>query len=275
MRVASPGPESRPRLAVNAKEVRLHILEQSRRAHVGHIGSALSVADIIAVLFSDALRGAGTDDDGRDLLVLSKGHAALALYSALRVVGILTQAELDSYCADGSLLGVHPEHELPGIDFSTGSLGHGLSLGAGAALAKRIRGLAGTTYVILSDAELNEGLVWEAAMFAGHHRLGSLVAILDDNRQQALAPTAEVLNIEPVEDKFTAFGWTSERIDGHDAGAIAAALERARRSERPTLIVADTVSGHGVSFMEREVRWHYLPMSEEEYAQAVAEVRAG
>ena len=159
------------------------------RAHVGHIGSALSIADILVALYSRVM------DTNEDYFILSKGHAALALYCVFERLGVIDHETLDTYCADDSQLGVHPEHALPGITFSTGSLGHGPSLGVGVALARRIAGNPGTVFVLISDAELNEGSVWEALMFAGHHKLENLCLILDNNGQQALAPTTEVINL--------------------------------------------------------------------------------
>ncbi len=251
-------------------DIRRIVLEQSRRAQVGHIGSCLSVADILATLFRSVLRGRDAD---RDRFVLSKGHAALALYAALHLQGRLTEAELDTFLQDGSLLGVHPDHRVEGIDFSTGSLGYGLSLGAGAALAALRQASSRRVFVLLSDAELNEGAVWEAAMFAAHHRLGNLTAIVDDNRQQALAPAAEVLDLQPLEDRWRAFGWQAERVDGHDEAALELALA-ATNEARPRVLLADTIAGKGVSFMERQVAWHYLPMDEAQYAQAMTEIGA-
>ena len=172
-----------------ATQIRRSMLEQSMRAHVGHIGSALSIADLMAALYGDVLQIGRPEDPDRDRFILSKGHAALALYAALHATGRLSEAELDSYCADGSLLGGHPEHALGYVDFATGSLGHGLSVGAGAALAARLGPLPRRVFVLMSDAECNEGSVWEAVMFAAHHQLANLVAIVDVNGQQALGYT--------------------------------------------------------------------------------------
>lgn len=251
------------------------ILEQSKRAHVGHIGSALSVVEILAALYGGVLRIAAPGDPNRDRFVLSKGHAALALYAALHLRGSLTQAQLDSYCGDDSWLGVHPEHGLVGIDFSTGSLGHGLSMGAGAALAARLDGSSRRVFVLVSDAECNEGSLWEAVAFAAHHRLSGLIAIVDANGQQALGPTREVLDMAPLKTRWEAFGWQTVEVDGHDLPALVAALTAACDSDSgPRAIIAHTVAGKGVSFMERQVKWHYWPMSDEEYAQAMREIEA-
>ncbi|MFT7835678.1 transketolase [Saccharothrix sp. BKS2] len=252
--------------------IRLHILEQSHRARFGHIGSALSIADVVAVLFDGVLRGEGPD---RERFILSKGHAVLALYAALYETGRIDRAALDSYCGNGTPLGAHPEHVVDAIDFSTGSLGHGLSIGAGSALAARMQGSDRRTFVLVSDAELNEGSVWEAAMFAAHRGLGSLVAIVDANGQQALGPTNQVLDLEPLVPRWEAFGWSAQEVDGHDVGALRAALDSVdSTSSRPHVIIARTTAGSGVSFMEDRVAWRYWPLSDEQYATAVADVTA-
>ncbi len=258
--------------AVPAAAVRRIVLEQSKRANVGHIGSCLSVADILATLYGGVLEVADPADPDRDRFILSKGHAALALYAALHLRGWLSTDDLDTYCGDGSRLGVHPEHRLAGVDFSTGSLGHGLPMGVGAALAARAQGSARRVFVLLSDAECNEGSVWEAAMFAAHHGLTNLVAIVDDNGQQALGATRDILDLGPLADRWQAFGWEARAVDGHDAGALATALTDPGPAGRPGVVVAETVFGKGVSFMERQVRWHYLPMSDAEHAHALEEV---
>jgi transketolase len=246
------------------------ILEQSKRAHVGHIGSGLSVADIIAVLYGQVLRCEKHDDPERDRFVLSKGHAALALYAALYLMGWLSEEQLGTYCGNDSLLGVHPDAALPYVDFSSGSLGHGLSYAAGAALAASLQGSSRRIFVLMSDAECNEGSVWETALFAAHHKLNRLTAIIDANGQQALGHTKDVLAMGSLSNKWNAFGWETVDIDGHDREALAAALTAV--SSRPRMIVAHTVFGHGVSFMQSRIEWHYLPMTDVQYAQALAEV---
>jgi transketolase len=256
---------------MNARDIRRIILEQSNRAQVGHIGSALSVADIIAALYGRVLRIDAADDPERDRFILSKGHAALALYAALALRGIIPHEQLGTFCADGSLLGVHPEHELPGVDFCSGSLGQGLSMGAGAALAARLQHSPRRVFVLLSDAECNEGSVWEAAMFASHHRLGNLTAIIDLNGQQALGYTKDVCNLPNMAERWRAFGWQADEVDGHDATALAARM-LATDNDHPQLLVARTTFGQGVSFMQNQIKWHYVPMTAEEYAQARAEV---
>jgi transketolase len=251
-----------------AGAIRRTIIYQSYRAGVGHIGSALSIADLVAAVIGTArLDGKGD----RDRIVLSKGHAALALYAALHLRGVLEEGAIDTYCADDSLLGVHPEHGLAGVDFCTGSLGQGLSLGAGAALGAQRQGSDRRVYVIASDAELNEGSTWEAAMFAAQHRLDNLVLLVDLNGQQALGYTHEVLDLGTVEEKLTAFGWAAEIVPGHDQAALGAALETPAEG-RPRALVARTTFGYGVSFMESKIEWHYLPLDEETYARALADL---
>ena len=255
--------------------IRRLILEQSKRANVGHIGSCLSVADIIAALYGGVLDVPDPASADRDRFILSKGHAALALFAALHLRGWVSAAELDTFCGDGSHLGVHPEHVIPGVDFSTGSLGQGLSVGAGAALGARMLASPRRVFVLISDAECNEGATWEAAMFAAHHRLANLVAIVDLNGQQALGYTADVLDLSPLAEKWRAFGWDAVEVDGHDEQLLAKAIaELDTATGAPHVLVAHTTFGRGVSFMEGQIRWHYLPMSDEEYAQALREVDA-
>jgi transketolase len=262
-------------MPIQAQHVRRIILQQSQRAHVGHIGSALSIADIIAALYDGVLSIASPDDAERDRFILSKGHAALALYAALFLKGWITGAALDTYCADNSLLGVHPERALSGVDFSTGSLGHGLAMGAGAALAARLQGSQRRCFVLVSDAECNEGALWESVMFAAHHRLSNLITIIDLNGQQALGYTEDVLSLSPMGERWRAFGWDVHAVDGHDPAAITdtiAGLET--QAGAPHVLVARTVFGKGVSYMESQLKWHYWPMSDEEYERAMAEIGA-
>jgi transketolase len=257
--------------ARRANEIRRTIIRQSYRAHVGHIGSALSIADLVAaVACGTAKLGGGAD---RDRIVLSKGHAALALYAALHVSGRLEDGAIDTYCADGTLLGVHPEHGLDGIDFCTGSLGQGLSLGTGAALAAKRQGSDRRVFVIMSDAELNEGSTWEAVMFAAQHRLDNLTLLIDLNGQQALGYTPDVIDLGAVDEKLTAFGWSAANVPGHDQEALATALAT-DTDGRPRALVAQTTFGYGVSFMESEIKWHYLPLDDDAYATAMAELQA-
>jgi transketolase len=258
---------------VSVDSVRRIILEQSRRANVGHIGCALSVADIVASVYEYGVRDHAGDRNDRDRFVLSKGHAALALFACLHTKGRLTREQLDTYCADNSLLGVHPEHALEGVDFSTGSLGQGLSMAAGAALAARIQGSSRRVYALLSDAECNEGSVWEAAMFSAQNRLANLTAIIDLNGQQAFGYTRNVLDLSNMADRWRAFGWDVHEVDGHDQaqlGKVLGALNYV--SGQPHLLAARTTFGKGVSFMHSKIKWHYSPLSETEFHDALREV---
>lgn len=260
---------------ISPSRIRRIIIEQSKRARVGHIGSALSIVEIIVALYRDVLRINATDDSERDRFILSKGHAALALYSALFLRGWITEADLNSYCLDASRLGVHPERVLNGVDFSVGSLGQGLSFGAGSALAARLRASSRRVFVLVSDAECNEGSLWEAAMFAAHHRLSNLTAIVDLNGQQALGFTAEVLSLSPLAEKWRAFGWDVREVHGHNVTALTAAMkEPAAADGPPRVIIARTTFGKGVSYMEGQIKWHYFPLSDEEYAEALKEIAA-
>jgi transketolase len=255
--------------------LRALILEQSKRANVGHIGSALSVADIVATVYDHALRVADVDPKERDRFVLSKGHAALALFACLHLKGRLRREQLDTYCADNSLLGVHPEAALEGVDFSTGSLGHGLSIAAGAALAARLQRSSRRVFALLSDAECNEGSVWEAAMFAAHHKLSSLTAVIDVNGQQAFGYTRDVLDISNMADRWRAFNWDVYEIDGHDNDAMRELFcNLDYTSGPPHVVIARTTFGKGVSFMHNKIKWHYWPLSESEYDDALREVGA-
>lgn len=268
-----------------SKQARRIVLQQSKRANVGHIGSCLCVVEILCALYERVLNIPSLDDPDRDRFILSKGHAALALYAVLALKGWLSSADLDSFCADGSLLGVHPEYHVAGIDFSAGSLGHGLSIAAGAALGAILQRSKRRVFCLVSDAECNEGSVWEAVMFSAHHRLHNLTVIVDVNGQQALGRTEDVLNLSNLTERWEAFGWRVTEVDGHAADQLFTALSRpSQAGDAPHVVLARTVFGRGVSFMmegraitqshlpNQPVNWHYLPMSEEEYRLATVEL---
>jgi transketolase len=248
------------------------VLEQSWRAGAGHIGSGLSVADLLAVLFGGAMNVPDAGDPERDRFVLSKGHAALALYAALYATNRLSGEELESFCVDGSPVATHPEHVVPGVDFSTGSLGQGLSYAVGAALAARIQSSARRAFALLSDAECNEGSVWEAVMFAAHHRLGNVIALVDVNGQQALGYTRDVLDLAPLSARWRAFGWDVHDVDGHDVEQLSDVLDGLEVVGAPHVLLARTTFGKGVSFMESSIPWHYHSMSEQQYERALGEL---
>jgi transketolase len=240
-----------------------------------HIGSCLSAADILAVLYGrtmrfDPSRPAWSD---RDRLIVSKGHAAAAVYAALAEVGYFEPARLASYCADGSsLLGHVNAHDVPGVELSSGSLGHGLPVGCGLALAAKRAGGLQRTFVLLSDGELDEGSNWEAALFAPQHRLGNLVAIVDYNKIQSFGRVEEVLELHPLADKWRAFRWDVVEVDGHDCAALERALAPAGASDRPSVVIAHTVKGKGVSFMESDLAWHYRSPDDAQLRRALAEI---
>jgi transketolase len=260
-------------MQISSRDIRRIIIEQSKRAHVGHIGSALSIADIVATLYANVLRIADPGDPDRDRFILSKGHAVLAVYAALLLTEILSENEINTYCADGSCLSVHPEHALRGVDLSTGSLGQGLSMGGGCALAARLQQSSRRVFVLVSDAECNEGAVWEAVMFAAHHRLSNLVAIVDLNGQQALGYTDQVLSLSPMAERWAAFGWDVHEVDGHDPTGMAEIIGGLdTNSGPPHVLIARTVFGKGVSYMENQIKWHYWPMSDDEYQLALNEI---
>jgi len=254
--------------AVDPRELRLLIVGQAHRARVGGAGSALSIADIVAALYGRVL-SSGRSPRDRERVVLSKGHAALAVYAALRLSGVITAEQLDTFCGNPTLLGVHPDHRLPGVDFSAGSLGHGLSIAAGDALAARIQRAPRRTFAILSDGECNEGSVWEAAMFAAHHHLSGLVAIIDVNGQQSYGYTRDVLWPSPLDVRWQAFGWDVHDVDGHDSSAIAELIGSLDTVDGPPhVLLARTVFGSGVPFMEGSPAWHYRVMTDEDLAEA-------
>lgn len=253
--------------------IRRDILEISHQAGVGHIASALCVADILAVLYNGILNinPKNSTDPGRDRFLLSKGHAVAALLAVLYNRGFINKKMLRSYCLDGGEFGMHPEQNIEyGIEFSTGSLGHGLSVGAGMALG--LRGKA-RVFVLLSDAELNAGSTWEAVMFASHHGLDNLVAIVDNNSLQAFGRTKEILNLHSLQEKWSAFGWKCREADGHNIEELYKLLRKVPfTAGKPNVVIAKTVAGKGVSFMEDKLEWHYWPMSKKQYQRATKEL---
>ncbi|HEX2581430.1 MAG TPA: transketolase [Dongiaceae bacterium] len=257
-----------------ARAIRAHALRMVAAAHASHIGSCLSIADILAVLYGSILNVDPSRPrwEGRDRLIVSKGHAAAIVYAALAERGFFPISLLDSYCREGSPLAGHVTHvHVPGVEVSTGSLGHGLSIGCGMALAAKRTGQSYAVHVLLSDGECDEGSIWEAALFAPHHRLDNLVVTVDYNGIQSFGSVKEVLDLDPFIDKWRAFGWQACEIDGHDVTALLEAY-RQRPDGKPRVIIARTIKGKGVSFMENQLAWHYKSPKAEELAQALAEV---
>lgn len=259
-----------------ATAIRQNALRMVHQSNASHIGSALSIADIVAVLYGRVL---DTDPENpglttRDRFILSKGHACVAVYSALAVKGFFPISLLAEYAKDHSIMMSHISNKVPGVEFSTGSLGHGLPFGTGKALAAKMNAHAWRTVVLLSDGELGEGSNWEAMMFAAHHQLDNLIAIVDYNKLQSLTTVEKTLRVEPLADKARAFGWSVREVDGHDHTALAEVLEKAPwESGKPSFLIAHTTKGKGVSFMENKVEWHYKSPSSAQLNEALEELR--
>ncbi|WP_432061363.1 transketolase [Streptomyces sp. S1] len=252
-----------------ALRIRRGIVEMAAGRQGAHLGGSLSCADVMAVLHFGVL------DPSRDSFILSKGHAAPALYAALAARGLLDEAELEGYASPGSRLFGHPSRGLPGVEFSTGSLGHGLALGCGLALAGQLRGdTSERVFVLMGDGELQEGSVWESLMFAGHRKLSHLTAIVDRNGLQQSASTEDSLTLEPLGDRLRSFGWEVRETDGHDHGSLRTALAAPSASGRPVAVVARTVKGRGVPFLERRVASHYATLNPALRRRALAALRA-
>jgi transketolase len=245
------------------------------RANASHIGGALSMADLLAVLYTDILRVRPDEPQWpeRDRFILSKGHSCTALYATLALTGFFPVEELATYGQDGSRLMSHVSHKVPGVEFSTGSLGHGLPFGCGKALAAKRQGRAWHVFVMMSDGELDEGSNWESILFAPQHRLDNLVAIVDYNKIQSLGSVKDVLDLHPLAEKFRAFNWAVKEIDGHDHAAISTALRSLPfEPGKPSCLIANTVKGKGVDFMENQLLWHYRTPNAEQVKNALGQL---
>lgn len=245
-------------IAAYAYAIRRHTLQMVGRADASHVGGALSMTDALAVLYYHVLRVRPDDPQwpARDRFILSKGHCCSGLYSALALKGFFPVSELETYGNSDSRLMNHVSHVVPGVEWSTGSLGHGLGLACGQALAGQRKKQAWRVFCILSDGELDEGSTWEAVLFAGHHRLSNLWAVVDANKIQSLGDTKDVLDLGSIRAKFEAFGWEAVDVDGHDVSALISTFARPW-GDRPRCIVAHTVKGKGVAYMENKLEWHY------------------
>ena len=265
------------RLEQIAREIRGMLVEMSHRTGGAHLGSALSCVDMLVALYWQkmAIDPQAPDDPLRDRFILSKGHAAMALYATLAKRGFISMDLLETYARHGSCLAEHPAPRCaPGVEAATGSLGHGLSLGLGIALAGRIQDQSYNVYVLMSDGECNEGSVWEAAMFAPARRISNLVALIDFNKWQATGRSREIMAIDPLKEKWEAFGWSAYEVDGHDLGVLIKILKGLPDgSGKPTVIIAHTVKGRGISFMEDDNNWHYRIPTVEEVQKAKRELR--
>lgn len=258
-----------------ALHIRRHVLDMTCRAKSSHVGSSFSMAELLAVLYGSVLRvdPARLDWEDRDRFILSKGHGCAGLYAVLAERGFFPIEWLQTFYQNGSLLAGHATTTAPGVEVSTGSLGHGLSIGAGMALAAKRDGKRHRVFVLLSDGECDEGSIWEPALFAPQHALDNLTVIIDYNKVQSLAAVKDVMDLEPFADKWRAFRWNVKEIDGHDVNQIEDTLSSLPFEEgRPSCVIAHTVKGKGVSFMEHTVLWHYRSPQGDELAAALREL---
>ena len=259
-----------------AKKIRLHALHMTHVGKSSHIGSILSIADMLSVLYGSVLNVDPLNPKWklRDRFILSKGHAGAAVYAVLAESGFFDVKKLLTHYQDGSDLSGHVSHKgIPGVEFSTGSLGHGLPVGCGMALSAKRDNLSHRVFVLLSDGECDEGSNWEAALFAAQYQLSNLTVLIDYNKLQSLGPVAETINLEPFADKWRAFGWDVYEVDGHDHDELNSVLGFVSEAEiRPKCVIAHTIKGKGVSFMENSVLWHYRSAQGAEYQAAVIEL---
>ena len=256
-----------------AKKIRLHAIRMVNKGGSSHIASVLSMSDILSVLYGSVMKYNPEEPkwNERDRFILSKGHAGAGVYAVLAESGFFSTDLLDTHYQDGSIFSGHVSHRgVAGVELSTGSLGHGLPVGAGIAYAAKIDGNTYRVFVVMGDGELGEGSNWEALLFSSHHNLDNLVAIIDRNKLQSMKTTEETLALEPLKKKFESFGWQVSNIDGHSHTELLKVLTK--RYKKPHIIIADTVKGKGVSYMENQVAWHYKTPKDELYIQAINEL---
>ncbi|XAT61191.1 transketolase [Rhodobacteraceae bacterium Araon29] len=259
-----------------AGRIRRHIVNMTHRGNSSHVGSGLSISDILSVLYGHTMQ---LDPEvprfaERDRFILSKGHAGAAVYAALAERGFFPTERLKDHYQNGSIFSGHVSHKgVPGVELSTGSLGHGLSVGCGMALAAKKQSKTNGVFVVLSDGECDEGSNWEAILFAAHHKLGNLTVAVDYNKIQSLAAVSDTIGLEPFTDKWKAFGWHVADVDGHDHRALKTAFDTARaKPDQPSVVICNTIKGRGVSFMENSVLWHYRSPQGDEYEAAIREL---
>lgn len=259
-----------------SKLTRENALQMVVKSRASHIGSALSMTDILGVLYFDLMNIYPNDskNENRDFFILSKGHACVSLYAILGLKGFFDLKDLETYGQNGSNFMNHISHKVPGVEFSTGSLGHGLPFATGIALGKKIKNKINKIFVLIGDGELDEGSNWEALLFAAHHKLDNLTIIIDYNNLQSLTTVKETLNLEPLVSKFEAFGCNVNNIDGHNHKELYDVFKKAinNTNGKPTVVIANTIKGKGVSYMENEVKWHYSTPSHDELIQALKEI---
>ena len=259
--------------AMSATRLRRIVLDLAYSGNAVHIGCAFSIVEVLAVLYRDLLRFPGNDPESpmRDYLVLSKGHGVMAQYACMRELGWLDDADIANYFGDGTSLKGLSDSRVPGLEVSSGSLGHGFSVGVGLAFGASLKGTDQRTYAIVGDGEANEGSIWEGALFAAHHRLRNFMVIVDANGFQAMGRTKDILDLGSLEDKFRSFGFEAVTIDGHDEQLIHSTVCDlwVSSSDRPKAIVASTVKGHGVDFMADDNAWHYTRLDPETYRRAI------
>lgn len=255
------------KLSSKSCQLAIKLLETCYKANCGHIGSCLSSLNLLVYLFHQRM-------NGNDEFVLSKGHAATVYYIILHSRGLIPDEIMATFYKEGTLLGAHPpsSRKIEKIKFGTGSLGHGLSLSTGLSLAQKLKNSGKEIFCLLSDGECNEGSVWEAAMFAAHHQLDNLYVIIDKNNLQGLGKTSEIINMEDMKEKWVSFGFGTAVCDGHDFNSINAAFSEVQRSAKPKCVVAETVKGNSVKFMENDFKWHYLPLTKDLFEQALVDV---
>ncbi|GAA1739693.1 transketolase [Luedemannella helvata] len=262
-------------LADITSRIREHIVTMCAGPDGGHLGGSMSLVEILAALYFRVMRVDPADPDApdRDILLLSKGHGGIGLYATLAEAGYFPRERLAEYSMPGGQFMAHPHPEIPGVEAPSGSLGHGLAMGIGYAVAAQLDGSDRRCFVVLGDGETQEGSVWEAAAVASHHGLSNLTAVIDRNRLQITGGTEQVSGLEPMAQRWRAFGWTVREVDGHDVDALTGALDAPSERGRPTLVLANTVKGKGLPFIEGDVRSHYAKLKERQYHKAMAVLR--
>jgi len=262
-----------------ALKIRRHVINMAHMGKSSHVGSGLSIADILAVLYNSIIKINPKDPyhPNRDRFILSKGHAGAAVYAVLAEMNFFLVEKLDTHYQNGSILSGHVSHKgIPGVELSTGSLGHGLNVGVGLALGAKLDEKDWHTFVLMSDGECDEGSTWEAALFASHHCLNNLIAIVDYNKIQSLGSTKETLDLEPFCDKWRSFNWNVHEVNGHNHKNLYSVFNYILEYPglKPNVVIANTIKGKGVSFMENKVLWHYRSPQGEEYQKAIQEVES-